>query len=215
MKFIIFGSGHVGSNIANTLDEIGHNVSIIDSDPSSFRRLSSSFSGERIVGEGYNLKTLKSAGIEKAYGFVAVSSNDNTNFVSARIAKEHFNVNQVVAQVYNDKSEKLVSRFEIKTVSSFGWTANQVLNRLITTDGIIDYTDDAYSVSQLQFSVDSNFSIKTVSDFEQKTNAKISYIVRNGQPHIHIDKSKILENDIIHVTLHNDDIEKVKRMINV
>ena len=91
------GCGRVGASLGDALSRIGHEVAIIDRDPTAFNRLSPEFTGEKILGMGFDREVLLRAGIERADAFAAVSSGDNSNIISARVAREMFGVQRVVA----------------------------------------------------------------------------------------------------------------------
>ncbi|HNM97033.1 MAG TPA: NAD-binding protein, partial [Marmoricola sp.] len=97
------GCGRVGSLLANGLEERNHTVSVIDSNPEAFRRLGEDFNGTQVTGIGFDRGVLISAGIERADAFAAVSSGDNSNIIAARVARETFGVNTVVARIYDPK----------------------------------------------------------------------------------------------------------------
>src|SRR5512137_670918 len=101
MFTIIVGCGRVGSELAKLLSSEGHDVVIIDKNESSFSRLGATFNGMVLVGNGFDLELLKRAGIEKADAFCAVTNGDNTNLVSAQVAKKIFSVPKVFARVYD------------------------------------------------------------------------------------------------------------------
>ena len=77
MKVVILGCGRVGSRLAMLMEQDGHEVSIIDSRPDAFSRLSDNFAGQTILGTGIDVDVLKSAGIEEADVFAAVTDFDN------------------------------------------------------------------------------------------------------------------------------------------
>ncbi|MHB1001633.1 MAG: potassium channel family protein [Armatimonadota bacterium] len=101
MKVIILGCGRVGSTLASTMFNDGHDVTIIDKKNESFRRLGPDFKGRMVVGNGVDNEVLKKAGIEQADSFVAVTNGDNTNIMSVQIAKVKFNVPKVIARIYD------------------------------------------------------------------------------------------------------------------
>src|SRR6476660_5359265 len=107
MKVVILGCGRVGSRLAMLMDQDGHEVSIIDSNPVSFRRLPESFGGETVLGTGIDVDVLKLAGIENADAFAAVTNGDNTNIMATQIAKEIFGVKKVLARIYDPGREGL------------------------------------------------------------------------------------------------------------
>src|SRR3954452_20463962 len=125
------GCGRVGSALAQTLEQQGHTVAVIDQDPSAFRRLGSHFSGRRIKGVGFDQDTLREAGIEEAGAFAAVSSGDNSNIISARVARETFGVQNVAARIYDPRRAEVYARLGIPTVATVRWTADEMLRRLL------------------------------------------------------------------------------------
>src|SRR3954469_11718376 len=92
VHFVIMGCGRVGSTLAHSLENQGHDVAVVDQDESAFRRLGASFEGRRVTGLGFDRDTLREAGIEQAYAFAAVSSGDNSNILAARVARETFGI---------------------------------------------------------------------------------------------------------------------------
>lgn len=50
MHIIIMGCGRVGSSLAILLEKRGHDVSVIDIDDNSFRRLGPDFKGRTVKG---------------------------------------------------------------------------------------------------------------------------------------------------------------------
>ena len=95
------GCGRLGSTLAHKLDSRGHSVAVIDQNADAFRRLGAEFSGTTVTGIGFDRDVLQSAGIDRADAFAAVSSGDNSNIISARLARETFGVSRVVARIYD------------------------------------------------------------------------------------------------------------------
>jgi len=116
MKVVILGCGRVGARLATMMDSSGHDVSIIDSNPDSFRRLPETFQGETVLGTGIDVDVLKSAGIEQADAFAAVTNGDNTNIMATQIAKEIFGVNKVLARIYDPGREGFYHELGLETV---------------------------------------------------------------------------------------------------
>src|SRR5581483_7960098 len=97
------GCGRVGSTLAQSLEHRGYSVAVIDVNPDAFRRLGGDFRGNTVTGIGFDRDVLIEAGIEQADAFAAVSSGDNSNIISARVARETFGVQRVVARIYDSK----------------------------------------------------------------------------------------------------------------
>jgi len=117
MKVVIMGCGRAGARLAGLLDIEGHNVTILDIDAYSFRRLSPEFAGTALVGNGIDEEALKKAGIEKADAFAALTQGDNRNIMAAQIAKHIFNVPKVVCRIYDPLRRELFNSLGIEALS--------------------------------------------------------------------------------------------------
>ena len=117
MKVVIMGCGRVGAQLAALLDADGHQVTVMDNDSYSFRRLPSTFGGTALFGQGLNQEALKKAGIEEADVFVALTQGDNRNVMSCQIAKHIFNVPRVMCRIYDSLREEMYSTLGLETIS--------------------------------------------------------------------------------------------------
>ena len=131
MHIVIMGCGRVGSTLAHILEDRDNSIAIIDRNPEAFRRLRSSFKGERVTGIGFDRAVLFQAGIERADAFAAVSSGDNSNIIAARVARETFGVLRVAARIYDPRRAEVYERLGIPTVATVRWTADQMLRKLL------------------------------------------------------------------------------------
>ena len=116
MKVIILGCGRVGSTVASTMSREGHDVTIIDLNPDSFRRLSRDYKGKTHVGSGIDEDTLRKADVEHADAFVAVTNGDNRNIMSVQLAKVRFKVPKVVARIYDPIRASAYAELGIETI---------------------------------------------------------------------------------------------------
>ncbi len=117
MRIIIMGCGRVGARLASLLDEDGHDVTVLDIDTYSFRRLPSSFGGTALFGNGIDEEALKKGGIEEADVFVAMTQGDNRNVMACQIAKHVYNVPRVVCRIYDPLREEMYSALGLETLS--------------------------------------------------------------------------------------------------
>jgi trk system potassium uptake protein len=131
---IIAGCGRVGAYLATTLADDGHDVVIIDKDETAFRRLGEGFKGTTLRGIVFDRSTLDDARIRQAKAFVAVTSGDNSNIVSARTAKERYGVDHVVARIYDPARAEIFERMGVTIIASARWTAESILRELAPTD---------------------------------------------------------------------------------
>ena len=131
MNFVILGAGRVGSRLAALLDKMGHKVSIIDRSADAFKRLPADFRGQAVIGTGIDEDVLKSAGIEEADVFAAVTNGDNTNIMASQVAKELFHVPRVIARIYDPIREGTYHALGLETICPTTLITNQIVNDVV------------------------------------------------------------------------------------
>jgi trk system potassium uptake protein TrkA len=174
------GCGRVGSTLAASLEARGHSVAIIDQDPDAFRRLGPDFAGLTVTGIGFDRDVLVQAGIERADAFAAVSSGDNSNIISARLARETFGVQRVVARIYDPKRAEVYERLGIPTVATVRWTADRMLRHLVPEGHIEIWRDPTSTVSMVEVPVHEAWVGRSLRSLEEATGARVAYLVRFG-----------------------------------
>ena len=123
---IIVGCGRLGANLATTLSEEGENVLILDKEKEAFRKLSPSFGGLTVEGDGTDLDVLKKADISRANAVIAVTNNDNTNILIAQLAKEYYCVGRVISRLYDPERECVYRELGIDTICPAVLSANEI-----------------------------------------------------------------------------------------
>lgn len=117
MRILIMGCGRTGAQLASVLDSEGHQITILDTNDYSFRRLPPDFKGTALVGDGTNDETLKKAGIDQMDAFVAVTQGDNRNIMAAQIAKYIFKVPKVLLRIYDPLRRELYNNLGLEAFS--------------------------------------------------------------------------------------------------
>lgn len=189
------GCGRVGSRLARTLDEVGHSVSIIDQSGDSFSRLGTAFQGQTIQGIGFDRDTMLKAGIEHAQAFAAVSSGDNSNIVAARVAREKFNVERVVARIYDPRRAAIYARLGIPTVATVAWTTEQMMRQLLPGDAEQMWSDDTGAVVMHRVNLDRSWYGHRGEDLTYGLPTRVAMIYREGGVIIPTADSVLQEGD--------------------
>jgi trk system potassium uptake protein TrkA len=210
---VIMGCGRVGSTLATALEHLGHTVAVIDKDKAAFARLDKSFQGKAIQGFGFDRDCLQEAGIEDAGAFCAVSNGDNSNIISARVARETFNVEHVVARIYDPKRAEVYERLGIPTVATVRWTADQMLRLLIPFAVASQWTDPTGKVTLAEIAVNRSWVGHRVTELEDATGAKVALLTRLGEGQLTGPKAVIQEGDLFHFLLPKGRIDGVERVI--
>jgi trk system potassium uptake protein TrkA len=155
-------------------------VAVIDRDSTAFNRLSPEFAGDRVLGQGFDRDVLLSAGIEEADAFAAVSSGDNSNIISARLARETFGVQRVVARIYDAKRAEVYERLGIPTIATVPWTTDRLLNALTQETETAKWRDPTGTVAVAQVALHEDWVGHRATDLERATGARVAFLIRFG-----------------------------------
>lgn len=202
------GCGRVGSALAYSLEEAGHTVAIIDRDPQAFRRLRTDFRGRRVKGVGFDRDTLIEAGTEHADAFAAVSSGDNSNIIAARVARETFGVQNVVARIYDPRRAEVYQRLGIPTVATVRWTADQMLRRLLPSGVETLWRDPSGTVVLAEAHVDPGWVGQRLSRLEEAAGCRIGFLTRFGEGVVPDPTTVLQEGDLVHLVMREDAAER-------
>jgi trk system potassium uptake protein TrkA len=211
---VIMGCGRVGSTLARSLEDRDHTVSVIDSNPDAFRRLGPSFGGTKVTGIGFDQDVLDRAGIEKADAFAAVSSGDNSNIIAARVARETFGIQQVVARIYDPGRAEVYQRLGITTVATVKWTADQVLRRILPAGAEPDFRDPSGTIRVDHVPVNESWIGRRTVTFQEQSGSRIAWIDRLGEGMIPTRESVMQEGDLLHLVMREENAERVYEVFN-
>ena len=213
MHIVVVGSGRVGSDLATQLSEEGHSVVIIDKNRDSFRRLGSSFSGQTIVGSGFDRDSLSQAGASQADAFAAVTNGDNTNILCARIAREKYNIADVVARIYDPRRAVIYQRLGIPTVATVAWTTQQVKRWLLPSDNSVAWSDLGSTMHLVERKLPDAFAGKPLGDFNVNREIHVAGVIRAGKGRV--DASDIIgqENDVVTFMVTHHGLEELNALL--
>jgi trk system potassium uptake protein TrkA len=209
---VIMGCGRVGSALAKSLERLGHEVAVIDRDASAFRRLHAEFAGQRVTGVGFDRDTLVEAGIERAAAFAAVSSGDNSNIISARVARETFGVENVVARIYDARRAEVYQKLGIPSVATVRWTADQVLRRMLPEGMLSEWRDPSGQVVLAEVAYAPTWVGQRLSDLEEAAGTRVALITRLGEGRVPHAQTVVQEGDLVHVVMTEEQRDRVLRV---
>ncbi|MBV1851515.1 potassium channel family protein [Catellatospora tritici] len=195
MHVVIMGCGRVGSTLAHSLEARGHSVSIIDQDADAFRRLSPDFAGTTVTGVGFDREVLVQAGVERADAFAAVSSGDNSNIISARLARETFGVQRVVARIYDQRRAEVYERLGIPTVATVRWTADRIVRHLVPEGATELYRDPTSTVAIIETPINPAWVGHPLRELEEATGTRAAFLMRFGLGTLTTDSTVLQDGD--------------------
>ena len=206
MHVVIVGCGRVGSTLGRELVAVGHTVAVVDRKSEAFSRLGESFSGQKIAGIGFDRDILIEAGIEKAGALAAVTNGDNSNILIARVAREEFGIERVVARIYDPKRAEIYERLGIATVATVKWTSERILRRILPELPAVEWTDASAKVVLVERELPKTLVGTRVLSLDSAT-ARIVSIRRLGAAIIPVADTVVQEGDVAYVAVEVKSLE--------
>lgn len=213
MHVIVVGCGRVGSELAVNLEQAGHSVAVIDKRRNAFRRLPERWSGRAVLGFGFDKDHLEQAGIREASALAAVTSGDNSNILTARIARETYQIPNVVARIYDPRRAVIYQRLGIPTVATVTWTTDQVLRRLFPEQTTIEWTDAGGAVSVVERSLPDGWAGHKLAGLGAPGQFRLVALTRAGQARIAGPDVIGQEGDVLHIAVVKDALDELERRL--
>jgi len=203
----------VGAAVAANLEDAGHTVAVVDKDGRAFRRLPQGFSGRRVKGLGFDRDRLLEAGIEEATALAAVTNGDNSNIVVARVARESFGVERVVARIYDPRRAVIYERLGIPTIATVHWSTERVLRRILPEQAAVEWVDPSAKVCLLERMVPSRWAGKAVAELEQAGTVKVVALVRMGVAEIPKAELLLQDGDAVWLAVADDALASLDSLL--
>ncbi|MCK4177126.1 TrkA family potassium uptake protein [Aciditerrimonas ferrireducens] len=210
---IVVGCGRVGSGLAVSLVAQGHSVAIVDKQAAAFRRLPEDWPGTTVVGSGFDRSDLEAAGANRAGALAAVTSGDNSNILTARIARETYGIPNVVARIYDPRRAEIYQRLGIPTVATVPWTIDQVTRRLLPEAAIGEWTDPSGQLLLLERSLPEVWAGRRLAALTEPGAISLAAVSRAGVPRLDVDELIGQEGDVLHVLARKDAVELLEQRL--
>jgi trk system potassium uptake protein TrkA len=182
----------------------GHSVGLIDKSPRSFRRLPADWPGERILGSGFDRDHLEQAGATRASALAAVTSGDNSNILCARIARETYEIPNVVARIYDPRRAEIFQRLGIPTVPTVAWTIDHVLRRMMPERAVTEWSDSTGRLHLIERPLPTDWAGRRLpSTALHGTGVRIAAVTRAGTPRLDVEDLVGQEGDVLHLIITN------------
>jgi trk system potassium uptake protein len=207
---VVVGCGRVGSGLAIQLVGHGHTVSIIDKAPAAFRRIPPDWAGKTIVGSGFDRNCLDEAGAMGAGALAAVTSGDNSNILTARIAREAYRVANVVARIYDPRRAEIYQKLGIPTVATVTWTIDQVMRRLLPETVVGEWSDNTGRLVLVERQIPEAWAGKRLRDLGMPGRARLAAVTRAGTPRLDTFELVGQEGDVLHLMVMKDAISELE-----
>ncbi|MDP2941661.1 MAG: TrkA family potassium uptake protein [Candidatus Omnitrophota bacterium] len=214
MYVIIVGCGRVGSELAKLLSSEGHNVVVIDKSPASFERLGGTFNGLTSVGSGFDLKLLRQVGAEKADAFCAVTNGDNTNLISAQVAKKIFKVPKVIARVYDPQRAHIYAALGLDIISGTMLFASMLRDKIIESR-FSSYLIETKDLGVIEIEVKDAMVGKTIAEINMPGEFLVAAIRKLDGIIIPEPRTAVKEKEILMAVVKVDSLAKIRAKFNL
>src|SRR5919204_1125901 len=213
MHVLILGCGRVGAALTVSLSKGGHSVAIIDKRADAFERLPPGFQAKQVVGVGFDRTVLEEAGIKEADAFIAVSNGDNSNIVSARVAREYYHVPRVIARIYDPLRADIYERLNIPTVSTTRWGVKQIILMLSHERTEIKEALAGGDLLRMRIEIPRHLVGKKVSSLNVDGKVLVAGVDRGGKGYIPVGGSTFQEGDFAALIVQKDAVEEVDSLL--
>jgi len=214
VHIVIVGCGRVGSGLGMGLVEQGHSVAIIDRNAKAFRRLPPDWSGTTVVGSGFDRGDLDRAGAGEAHSLAAVTSGDNSNILTARIARETYEIPNVVARIYDPRRAQIYLRLGIPTVATVSWTIDQVRRRLVPNEVESEWTDSTGTLSLVERELPERWAGKRLADLTVPTEVTVVAVTRAGVARLDLGDLVGQDGDVLHLMVTDAALERLNARLS-
>ena len=141
-----------------------------------------------------------------------MSNGDNSNIIAARVARETFGVENVVARIYDPGRAEVYQRLGIPTVATVRWTADQILRRLLpTAPSRVARPDRRASYSRKCTSARGGSAARS-RELEDASGARVAFVTRLGEAMLPDAKTVVQDGDLVHVVMRDADRRAVARI---
>src|SRR2546430_7459183 len=198
MHVVIVGCGRVGSQLAVGLEGMGHTVAVIDKNRNAFRKyLPERWTGRAVLGFGFDREHLEQAGIQEAQAFAAVTSGDNSNILSARIARETYQIPNVVARIYDPRRAVIYQRLGIPTVATVTWATDQVMRRLFPEVSVTEGTDPTGDLALLERALPPAWAGRRIQALDMDERIRVVALPRGRPAQLERHDPEVHERDVL------------------
>ena len=210
MHVVVVGCGRVGSELAVAAEKGGHSVSVIDKSRNSLQRLPTGFRGKAVLGFGFDRNHLEQAGVREAGALAAVTNGDNSNVLTARIARETYEIPNVVARIYDPRRAVIYQRLGIATVATVAWTTDQVIRRLFPEETATEWTDATGTVTLVERALPGAWAGHRLGELEDRARFRVLSLTRGGSARLCAPDMVGQEGDIIHLAVRRDALDALQ-----
>ena len=213
VHIVVVGCGRVGAGLAVRLVEQGHTVAVIDKVARSFNRLPERWTGSTVLGSGFDRDDLETAGAGRANALAAVTSGDNSNILTARIARETYGIPNVVARIYDPRRAEIYQRLGIPTVATVPWTIGKVTEQLLPETVLGEWSDGTGRMVLAERVLPDGWAGRRLAGLSEPGQVTLVAVTRAGAPRLDVGDLVGQEGDVLHFLIMKDAAERLEQRL--
>ena len=213
MQIIVIGCGRVGAGLAQNLSQRGHAITVVDKEPAAFARLGASFTGRTMAGLCFDREVLLHAGIGRADGLAAVTGSDETNLVTARLARQAFHVPRVVARLYEPRKAAVYQQLGVQTITPITWGIQRMAEILCYSQLHTILSLGSGEVDLVEVELPHLLSGRTVNEVTLTGEIQVVAISRGGNTFLPTLGTVFKEGDVLHLVVLTASAERLTTLL--
>lgn len=214
MYVIIVGCGRVGAELARLLSAGEHNVVIVDEDETSFKRLGPAFNGLTLVGSGFDLETLRSAGAERADAFCALTDTDNTNIMAVQAARKIFKIPKAIVRVHDPQKAQVYRSLGLDVFSGTILFASMIRDKIIESR-FSSYLIETGELGILEIEVKDKLAGKKVAELNMPEEFLVATIIKKKGTIIPEPTTVVEKGDILMGVVKTASLQRTKKNLGL
>lgn len=215
MKIIIVGCGRIGSGLAMKLSQSDNEIIVIDQEPLTFKHLSTGFKGKTIAGVGFDREVLLAAGIKRTDSLAAVTSNDEANALTARIASQIFGVPRVVSALHEPRKAEIYRRLGLQVFDPMSWGVNRVADLLSFAPVNVAMSIGNGDVDIMEIEIPALLVGRRVGELTIPGEVSVVSISRGNRSIIPVISTVFEDRDLVHLAVATASVERLKSLLGL
>ena len=217
MYVVVAGGGKVGANVARSLINMGHEVTLVEQSRERFERLEEEFGHQVLIGDATEIHTLERAGINRPPDLLlAVTGDDEDNLVICQIAREGYGVEKVVARVNDPRNQ---AHFDLLGITQTVCAVSNIMGLVeheVPEHGLVrmlELKKENLEIVEVQIDRDSPVAGKRVAGLSLPDGSRLISVMRNGQAEIAVGSTVLRPGDQVLAILQPGKEDELRRAL--
>ena len=184
MYIMIVGGGRLGYYLTQALLDEGHEILLVEKDPSICDTINSQLGSVCLRGDGCEAATLEQAGTGRADMLIAVTGDDEDNLVACQVAKYKFKVPRTIARVRKPRNEYIFKKLGVDvTVSSTTLILEQIEHEVPShaLTHLLAIEDRGVEIVEIRIPDDAPTVGKEIKELPLPAEAKLLLVIRQDE----------------------------------